>query len=200
MLCLGIAFANLVRLPALAALAALALAGAVALAATPARVVTAVACILAILGWGFVLPHLNGEPLFVGRVRSGPRTLTELEQKRSEQRKAREQASKDEARRIAKLPRSAILFAEVENMHDGAPSLKQAAERLERAGGELELRGDELVITAPSRGRERTAAVAAARILLAGRSTVVEALRKGKGPLSSRLPDSPVRADGGVDG
>ena len=47
-LCLGIAFANLIRLPALAALA---LAGTVALAAAPARSVTAVACVLAILGW-----------------------------------------------------------------------------------------------------------------------------------------------------
>ena len=47
-LCLGIAFANLIRVPALAALA---LVGAVALAATPGRVVTAVACIVAILGW-----------------------------------------------------------------------------------------------------------------------------------------------------
>jgi len=47
-LCLGIAFANLIRVPALAALA---LAGAVALAATPGRVVTTIACIVAILGW-----------------------------------------------------------------------------------------------------------------------------------------------------
>jgi hypothetical protein len=47
-LCLGIALANLIRLPALAALA---LAGVVALAATPGRVVTAAACLLAILGW-----------------------------------------------------------------------------------------------------------------------------------------------------
>jgi competence protein ComEC len=47
-LCLGIAFANLIRLSALAALA---LAGAVVLAATPGRVFTAAACILAILGW-----------------------------------------------------------------------------------------------------------------------------------------------------
>jgi competence protein ComEC len=47
-LCLGIAFANLIRLPALAALA---LAGTVALAAAPTRSVTTVACVLAILGW-----------------------------------------------------------------------------------------------------------------------------------------------------
>ena len=47
-LCLGIALANLIRLPALAALA---LAGVVALAAMPGRVVTAAACTLAILGW-----------------------------------------------------------------------------------------------------------------------------------------------------
>jgi hypothetical protein len=148
---------------------------------------------------GFVLADVFAEtPVFVRRTTSGPATLAELEAERDQSRKARRQAAEAEAKRIAKLPRSALSFAELENMH-AAPTLRQAAEILERAAGKVELVDGELVITAPAKSPLRASVVGAARILLAGKPTVVKALEgKRKGLLSERLPDRQVRADGGA--
>jgi hypothetical protein len=88
-------------------------------------------------------------PVFVRRVAKGPTTLDELQAEKAEQRKRRQQAVEAEANRVAKLPRSAVTYAELHNLSN-APSLRRAAEIVEAAAGEFELTGGELVITLPA--------------------------------------------------
>jgi hypothetical protein len=128
-------------------------------------------------------------PLFVKRVSQGPATLDELEAQRAEQRKAREKAEHERLKQLERTPKTPVLATELLDVEPS--SLREAAYLIERKGGEIRAKGDELVIELPERARHRAELLPACRLLFASRETVLAALRSKKGV--DGLPAAPSR-------
>jgi len=140
---------------------------------------------------GFVLTDpFNGSPFFVRRVQRGPSTLDELEAQRDEQRKQREKAEHDRLKQLEKTPKTPVTANELIDV-DPAMSLRSAAYEIERKGGEIRLRSDELVIELPERTRYRGELMQECKLLFASGEIVSAALRSKRGVDS--LPTSPLR-------
>jgi hypothetical protein len=133
-----------------------------------------------------------GLPVFVKRApKGGPRTLDDLRKQRDRERKARAKGEAERLKALEKTACSPVLLGEL--LGSGIPgSLREAGYMIERAGGKLGVKGEELVVELPSRSRPRGEVLGAARLIFGAREIVIEALRSKRGV--DGLPDRPLRA------
>lgn len=90
-------------------------------------------------------------PQFLKRPsRNGPQTTADLAAEKAERRRVREQGEAERIEKLAKAPRAPVSACEILGIRNPL-TLKAAAERIGKAGGEILLIGEELVVDLPAR-------------------------------------------------
>lgn len=168
-----------------------------------------------VLGNGTVdVWYIDGEALVCLQRVGDPGTVGELEQRiarrEAEQANAEAAQERDRQRFLASQPTREITLGDV--LQRSLPTIRRAAEIIEGFRGEIQARDGRIVVTVPAlltapggwdapalQAEADAAAADAAAVLVAAKQIVLAELAgKAKTPLSSRLPDRQVGADGGV--
>jgi competence protein ComEC len=183
-LCFGIAFANLIRLPALAALA---FAGVVALAATSGRAIAVVACALAILGWWWGSARLDRLDQSALRPQVG----------RAERALVVVTAAPRRGRFDLKMPVRVRRFGSL--VLDETAQLELPLGRAPPRGAILEVRAEAKLPRGPSHGFDERTWLRrhGIHVVLAGDSSRLVGRRRGLGGLGDRVSAWLARAVGG---
>jgi competence protein ComEC len=173
-LCLGIAWANAIRLPAVAAVAC---AGVIGLAATPSRAVAAIACGLVLVGWWWGSARLD-------RV---DRSALRLQVGRAERALVVVTAAPRRGRFNLKMPVHVLRFGSLRV--DEPAQLEFPLGRAPPRGGILEIRAEAKLPRGPSHGFDERKWLRrhGIHVVLAGDSWRLVGHRHGLGGLGDRL-------------
>jgi hypothetical protein len=133
------------------------------------------------------------EAVWFARPEKGPKTLAELEERREQQAKEAERQLAEQEKTRDQLRKTAQPVT-LDDLEPGEKfTLREASERVERAGGKVEVKGGRLIVSLPPGRGGLGSALPAARRLYAAEAEVVKALQA-----KAELPDRHVLPTGAL--